>query len=242
MGSPMAISGLVEYSRTELERRAREYLSSRHDIPHMLPIKVELMLDTTPNIVFDTFPGLVVKHGVEGAICTQNGSKDLFVFIDEGIACGHDSARYNAAVGEELAHVRLHGAVLMQVKTIEHFLEIQRHPDWDKSEYDARIFSAAIRMPCHLVEKHARIHYCEIVDSLGFGQTRQIEMAINARLARLFEVPLEDMRRRLMNWPCEVMRRVQMSVLSCSPELTPSDPVKKFMPVFSPQKTLFEEL
>ena len=56
--------------------------------------------------------------------------------VDQNVADSNNDRRYNAVIGEEFAHICIHEALIMQVKSIEDFLEIQQH--------EARISAAAV--------------------------------------------------------------------------------------------------
>ncbi|MGD9710438.1 MAG: hypothetical protein AB7V46_00015 [Thermomicrobiales bacterium] len=180
--------------------------------------------------MLDTMVGLVEEYGVEGAICSRFLSDEIHVLVDAGIADSSDDARFNAVIGEEFAHIQIHQGLLLTIDSVESFLQVQADPYWPRFELDARNYSAAIRMPCQLVEDEAQRLYPEIADEIGFGQTRQIERALTAKMARSFVVPFDDMESRLLNWPCEIFRRVERSVLDCSLELVGDNPMSKIKP------------
>ena len=229
----MKINGLIEYTKNEIERKARETLRARPDIQFSAPIRIELLLENTQNVFLETQAAMVTRFSVEGVTCTKDFSPNRIVLVDQNIADSSNDMRYNAVIGEEFAHICIHEALIMQVKSIEDFLEIQQHEAWPRFELDARHFSEAIRMPPELVIAWAEKIYPRIVDSTGFGDAGVVDMTMAREMAMVFCVSIDEMRRRLLNFPCEITRRVQASVLACSATLFPSDSISQVFPAAS---------
>jgi len=216
----VVVDGLVEYTISQLECQAQHFLRQRVDVPFRAPINVEVLLENMPGVTIRPKSNLIAQYSVEGAVCNDPETSDgRRVYIDFNLMNGFNDARYNAAVAEELAHLVLHPAMLMQVKSVEDFLEIRKCDQWKRIEVDARRFSAAIRMPESLIKESASAVYREIVDEHGFGDPLSIAKLVRNRLAQLFVVPLQDMHSRLIQWPCEVYAKVIASVVESSPVL-----------------------
>lgn len=223
MSANVRVDGLVEYTQSQIENRAREFLRSRVDVSLGVPIDVELLLENTADVRLQTLPGLLNKYSVEGCVCNQFMTKNLVVFVDVRIADGANDSRYNAVVAEELAHIQLHRALLYQVKTVEDFIEVRTHPKWRMIERDAQLFSCAVRMPQELVSCQAETAYPKLVDLHGFADPYQIEKLMRNHLAETFAVPYQEMHARLQQWPCDVYKRVNVSVQAGSCELMRAD-------------------
>jgi hypothetical protein len=215
------VEGLVEYTRGQLECMAADILRRRVDVPFRAPINVERLLESR-DIWIRPLTGLLNKFSVEGAVCNELMSKRLTVFVDYNLANGIDDARYAAVIGEEFAHISLHQSQIMQVKSVEDFLELRQCPQWRQIEKDARLFSAAIRMPEVLITRSAERIYRETVDEFGFGDPHGIAKFVRNRLAEHFVVPVDEMQSRLIQWPCPIMARVIASVQATSDGLLPS--------------------
>ena len=213
----------MEYTKSELENKANQFLRSRVDVPFRAPIDVELLLENTSNVTLQTLAGLTNKFGVEGAVCNHANSQDITVFVDLNIANGHSDARYAAVIGEELAHIELHRPLIIQVRSVHDFIEVRKHSKWRMIERDARRYSAALRMPKMLVDEQASSVYREIVDEHGFGNTPSLQKLLRNRLAEVFCVSYEEMHSRLLEWPLEIYERMTTSILAHSPNLMGRD-------------------
>lgn len=211
MSGNIRVEGLVEYTPGQLECMAAEMLRRRPDVPFRAPINVERLIESR-DVVIKPMDGLLNKFSVEGAVRTELLSRRITIYVDYHIFNGPDDARYGAVIGEELGHLTVHKAQIMQVKSVEDFLELRQCPQWRQIEKDARAFSAAIRMPELLITRRAESLYPEIVNEFGYGDPHAIAKHVRNRLAELFVVPVEDMHARLVQWPCQVMARVIASV------------------------------
>jgi hypothetical protein len=215
-------SGLVSYTPLQLERLAEELFLRRPDIDFVAPVNMERLLNH-PDIDLRPEMGLRAKHRVEGCVCKQFMSRQLTVYVDWTIAMIGPWSGYNAVLAEEFAHIHLHQAVVHSINEIEDFLEIQRDPQWRRIERDARTFGAAIRMPCKLVIQHAEREYRRVISEHGFVDPVRTEMTIAAAIAGNFRVNPEEMRHRMVEWPCNLRSRIFNSVMSRSDELAPDD-------------------
>jgi hypothetical protein len=234
------LEGLVEFTDIELEQMAHDYLfRDRPDVQFRIPVNVEALLQGCEKVGdIDTVPGIAKYTRTEGVICRHATGNDLKVYFDEEIADGPKASFY-AVVCEELAHVILHPGVFIQVKSFPEFLEVQRSPQWHRMERDARRLSAAIRMPPRHVVLSAESLYPEIVDEHGFGDSWAIQKLLRNALAEKFVVPPEDMHRRLMQWPCLIYERANMSLQGKAKTLVSAD---AFLRIYQPrtQRKLFE--
>jgi hypothetical protein len=220
MDGNVLVDGLIEYTPGQIEHKAADYLRRRVDVPTRIPIDVELLLENTRNVTLETCPGLLEEHSVEGCVCNCFMSRDLIVYVDEGIANGLDDARYSAVVAEELAHIELHMALVHQVTAVDDYIEIRQHPKWSRIEQDARLFSDAVRMPSGLLHDLAPRVYSEIIDQHGFCELSVVEKLVRNRMAELFCVHWNDIQKRLGQWPCSnLCNRICISVAARSETL-----------------------
>ena len=84
------------------------------------------------------------QHGLQ--VAPGQHERERVVGIDGKIADGNER-HYNVVVAEELGHIMLHRRIINQLESVEDFLELQRHPDWQLLDKDARSFGAAVLMP-----------------------------------------------------------------------------------------------
>lgn len=219
----VTIDGLIEYTDSQLEQIAHDYLRSRTDVQFRIPVNVEGLLQSCEGVGdIDTVPDIRRYTREEAAICRWRGGNDLIIYFDQELADGPTPAFY-AAVGEELAHVILHKSILIQVRSFPEFLEVQRHGEWHRMERDARRLSAAIRMPYKNLVLAAEGLYPEIIREHGFGDTWAIQKLLRNALAEKFLVPPEDMHKRLMGWPCLVYQRANISIQAGENRLVDDD-------------------
>ncbi|HEY2416183.1 MAG TPA: hypothetical protein VGI40_28335 [Pirellulaceae bacterium] len=208
----VTIEGLIEYTDIQLEQTAHDYLQSRKDVQFKIPVNVEDLLQHAEGVGdVDTVEGISKYTGTEGAVCRYGGGNELIIYFDAETADGPTPAFY-AVVGEELAHVILHKAIFIQVKSFPEFLEVQNSPQWNRMERDARRLSAAIRMPYKNLVLNAESLYPDIVDEHGFSDVWEIQKLLRNALSEKFFVPPEDMHKRLMQWPCLVYQRANVSI------------------------------
>jgi hypothetical protein len=233
----MIPDGLVTYTRNEIERFARDLLRRRPDVRFAPPINLEKLIELSANVTLK-LSELQVSHRVEGCVCKEAMSRQLTVIVDTAIHAG-PWHRYNSVLGEELAHIHLHGSLFLFVNSIEDFISLQHDPQWPVFERDAKLLSTAIRMPPELVIAAAENAYPKIVDEHGFGDFMKIEKLLRNELAGLFRVSPDDMQRRLMCWPCDIRNRLVNSVQAASDSLIPDSWTVSVQPPVL-QRPLFE--
>jgi len=213
---------LVGRTPAQIECMVKELFKRRQDVRCEPPIRLEWLIENEENVRLEIVMGLRADHGVEGGIWKEQGSKELTVFIDWGICIG-PWPEYNAVLGEEFAHLVVHPALLIQVKSVEDFIALQRHPEWTRYERDARRFSRALRMPTGPFVAEAEQLYAQVVAEHSFGDPDTIEKFVRNGLCQKFRVPSDDAIRRMLCHPCELSRRIQMSVHAYSSTLLPAD-------------------
>src|SRR5687767_8983178 len=126
---------LIGYTPSTIECMARELFRQRQDVKCVPPIRLEWLIENLrpDDIELEIVMGLLQNHGVEGGIWKEAGSRRQTVFVDWGIYMG-PWADYNAVLGEEFAHLMIHPALLIQVKSVEDFIALQNQPEWEMYE------------------------------------------------------------------------------------------------------------
>lgn len=219
----MKVTGLIEVTPSQIECKVRELFKRRPDIKCTPPIRLEYLIENTPNVRLEVVMGLVKDHRVEGGILKQANTRQLTVFVDWTIATLGSWADYGAVLGEEFAHLELHQSLLLQVQSVEDFLALQKHPEWDRYERDAKRYSRVLRMPADIFVPAAECIYREVIDEFGFGPFDVTESRIQHRLSQLFRVPPGDALRRMRGLPLQIDERIMVSTVIRSSELVPSD-------------------
>lgn len=219
----LRIEGVIEYGDAQLEQMAHDFLRKRPDVQFKIPVNVEALLETCADVDLDVVANLAITANHAGCVCRPENGPELVVYVDQRIADSGSKAQYNAVIAEELAHIELHRPIFMQVKSIEDFLEVQRSKWWHRMERDARFFSSALRMPFKNLVLNSESLYVEIIDEHGFGNISQTQKLLRNALADKFQVPPEDMHVRLMQWPCQLFFRVELSVQARSQRLLSTD-------------------
>lgn len=218
----MDVKRLVEFTTTQLEGLSQQVFRTRPDIELAIPVNLELLIEDLPNVSLVVKENLVVAHSIEGYVRKQEVlGHDIEVVVDKNIVDGN-WPRYNAVLGEEFAHLELHMALVHAVQTVDDFIQLQRDPAWPQYERDAKWFSLAMRMPAALLVQEAERLYPKIVDEHGYGDTARVEKFLRNSLAELFRVPPADMQRRMMDWPCHILQRIESSVQAKADFLIPT--------------------
>lgn len=202
---------LPQYTVTDLERRASHFLAERYGGGLEIPIDVDFLLETLPNVDLDVWPNFRQNHQVIGITMRDPKTGTLFIKIDEQLA-DQEGNRYRMTVAEELGHVVLHRELANRIQSIDDFRELQNHPDYRFVERNAKRFAAAILMPGQLVISEAEEIYPQLVKRAGFGDVDAIKKYLCSVLAKRFEVSFAAMRIRLKEWPVRVDDRVDNSM------------------------------
>jgi len=201
MPERVLVKGLIEYTASEIENLAGDFLRSRVDVPRHIPTDVELLLEGTADVQLQIIPGLIAEHNVEGCVCNESSSRLLTVYVDRKIGNALDDARYNAVIAEELAHITIHRVLIEQIKSVKDFIETRQCEQWQQIERDAELFSLAIRIPANNIHEECSKAYEEVVFENGFQGTPLILRQVRNALANTYAVNYEDMNRRISRWP-----------------------------------------
>ena len=196
------------YTAAELEQKAHDLLHEQFGAIFPIPVDVDLLLERTPGVDLDYWPGLRTNHGVDGMVMRDPDTGELFVII-EGWLADHQPTRYRMTVAEELGHLVLHGELIAQITEPDNFRELQQHSLWHTMERNAKRFAAALLMPPDEVTKRAERLYPQLVQAVGFDNPAAIVGQLAITLARKFGVSKQTMEIRLGEWPVRVKERVK---------------------------------
>ena len=74
----MRFSEPPTYTVQELEHKARQFLAAQFgpDVP--VPVDVDLLIEQLPGVDLDYWPGLRDNHGLEGMVCRNVETGELF--------------------------------------------------------------------------------------------------------------------------------------------------------------------
>lgn len=212
-----AAEGLPAYGAAQIERLAEQLLAATFPGGVPIPVDVDYLIESDPEVCLDTMRGLKDQCGVAGAVLVYPGEQRLTVLIDESVADG-PQAFYRFTLAEELGHLTLHRPVLKRIRSLDQVVELQRSPAYyNVMDRNAKRFAAAVLMPPRQLRRDA--------DEL-FGALRAARLELEAltsrlviRLAQRYVVSAMTMRFRLTEWPVEVDDAVQRAFAMGLPTL-----------------------
>lgn len=238
----MIPSGLIRYTRTDIECRAREFLLRRPDVPLTAPIDLELLIESHPSMTLIVIDGLRRNFGVEGCVMQSWMSKEIRIGVDYSVYKGPWPAYYEA-LGEEIGHVVLHKALFHGADTEQDFIDLQNDPEWSRYERDAKFFGECIRMPPSLLAKEAEELYKQVICEAGFCKPWQSERIMCSHMAHRFAVRPDEILKRLSDSCIEIRDRFLASIACRSDFLVPSSwTIKASNPHLALTRTPAQEL
>lgn len=146
------------YTVAELERVAARILQQRFSQGPPVPVDIDYLVDTEPNVSLDVAAGLRDRCGVAGAVVAHPEEGRFTILIDEGVADGN-AAFYRFTLAEEYGHVVLHRGILQQVRDLGDVVELQASKDYyDVLDRNAKRLASIILMPTKplRLDAHAR--------------------------------------------------------------------------------------
>lgn len=212
---------IFSYSNPQLEAKVDRFLRKRPYVDAAPPVDVEVILDRMPEVKNqDVMPILATEYHCEAIVLAKVFMhRHLTVVMDQGIMDQRDPAPYNMAIAEEIGHIELHRAVMLEIQSEADFLELQRHPNWRIAEWDAKYFGRALLMPRLMLEAAASNIYHRVADEIGFGSAFQFSQLFTVRLAMLFEAPACDAKTRIETYVGGLRERLDRSIASRSDHL-----------------------
>lgn len=108
---------LPKYKARDIERLAIKLLEESCKPAVVIPIDIDFIVESEPNVILDYIPSLLDRFGIAGILMSK--PKGLFAFfIDEHIA-DYRPNFYRFTVAEEYAHFKLHRPVFERIKSFE---------------------------------------------------------------------------------------------------------------------------
>lgn len=147
------------YTVTELERIAARILQQRFPQGPSIPIDIDYLVDTEPNVSLDVAPRLRERCDVAGALVAHPEEGRFTILIDEGVADGN-AAFYRFTLAEEYAHLVLHRGILEQVRDLDDVVALQESQDYyDILDRNAKRLASCILMPTEAMRQDARAQF-----------------------------------------------------------------------------------
>jgi len=206
---------IFAYTKLELERSVDQLFASTPSLREKRPpILAEAVLDKFPDVKrLEAMPMLASNFGVEAMVLAPRFMhRHLTVVVDHEIMNHRNSARYNMAIAEELGHIQLNRAVMLEIQDYHDFTALQEHPRWEIAERDAKYWGRALLMPAHLLEPAAQSIYRSIANELGFSDAFQFSALFTAHLATLFDIPQDEAQRRIDGYIGDLRGRMDRSI------------------------------
>jgi hypothetical protein len=209
---------IFSYSRSDLERKIDRLLVGMATTP---PILSEQILDRVPDVKrIEVRPLLTTDLGCEAMVITPVFMhRDLIVVVDQEVMNAFDQKPYQMAIAEEIGHIELHRAVMLEIQTENDFADLQQHPAWAMAERDAKYFARAMLMPTSILEPAAHSMYERVANEIGFGDSYKFWSTFTTHLSEVFEIPRADAQKRLETYPRDLVNRVEKSIAARHPSL-----------------------
>lgn len=206
-----------EYTVRELERLAAGILRQRFPAGVGIPIDIDFIVDTEPNVTLDVAPGLQEKCGIAGAVVAHPKEGRFTILIDERVADGN-AAFYRFTVAEEYAHTVLHRGILTQVHDLDDVATLHASDAYYKVlDRNAKRLASIILMPTEQLRQDARTRFA-VLRATGLGEA-ELARRLTIQLAQRYNVSVQTMGIRLTNWPLSIQTAVRQAFRSNLNEL-----------------------
>lgn len=207
-------SHLRTYSAAELERLASQQLQQLKDLQNFtIPVDIEAIVEKFHKIVIDVKRGLKEHHNIWGMVGPDLDTGDIVILVDDQLLdLDHLYKIYRMTIAEEFAHVLLHSDAIRKAKSIEDFIALQNHSDWDKHDRNAKRLAAALLMPVENVLNDSRRIYKQMVAIAGYEKPEVIKKLMASKLAESYEVSAPTMKFRLGEWPIRVTEKIDRAM------------------------------
>lgn len=206
----MKAEGAPTYSLPRLEQIAKQLLVERW--PGLtIPVDIDYIVEQEPDTVLDYLPGLQAVHGVAGAVIRHPEEARFTILIDERVADGN-LFFYRFTVAEEFAHLKLHRKLLETVTSWEEVVQLHEWEGYTEIDRNAKWLASALLIPPAPVLEDAHRLYPEMVQRTGFANPNAIKGYVVDRLSRKYLVSPSTMRYRLINWPVNVMKKIETAM------------------------------
>lgn len=185
----------------DYESDAAKYRRKRVDVPHQIPVKIELLVELLPNTRIKVVHGLASRFGLEACVTEVFMSKRRTVHVDKNLAHHPDVGRYNAALAEELGHIVLDAETMGSIEGIDDFMALQAEPWWHAREGAVRRWGRALRMPPKELREALERSYAKVVEDFGFLEVETLFSKVVTELSHTFAATGEDVCYRLHEAP-----------------------------------------
>jgi hypothetical protein len=138
-------------------------------------------------------------------------NRELKVVVDTTIMNARNPARYHMALAEEIGHIQLHRAVMLDISECEDFVGLQAHPRWKIAERDAKYYGRALLMPQRMLEGVVKEKYEALASDRGFRDFFQFLSLLEAHVAVVFQVQVAEVRRRFDEYFGGLRARIEKS-------------------------------
>lgn len=216
---------IFDYTRLEIERKTDSFIRARPFLKATPPIRAELILDRMPDVSrIEVMPLLAQRFRVEAMVLAPTFMhRSLTIVVDQQVMDLRDGSRYNMALAEEIGHIELHRAVMLDIQEVDDFVELQRHHKWFRAEQDAKYYARALLMPGTLLENVAADVYEQVATDVGFSDLFHFAQLFVAHIATSFEIPRIDAQKRIDSYVGDIQRRLERSVATRSTKLLSAD-------------------
>lgn len=196
-----------EYTVRELEAIAVGILRQRFPAGVPIPVDIDLVVDTEPDVTLDVAPGLRDSCGAAGAVVAHPKEGRFTILIDERVADGN-AAFYRFTVAEEYAHLVLHRGMLAEVQDLEDVVRLHESDAYYKVlDRNAKRLAGIILMPTDPLRQDARVLFA----ALRAARLGEEELAgkMTIQLAQRYNVSRTTMAIRLTEWPVSIQTVVR---------------------------------
>ncbi len=198
-----------EYAVRELERIAAHILQQRFPEGVTIPVDIDLIVDTEPNVSLDVAPSLQEACGIAGAVVAHPKEGRFTILIDERVADGN-AAFYRFTVAEEFAHLVLHRGILETVRDLDDVMDLQASEKYyGVLDRNAKRLASCILMPTGLLRQDARARFTRL-RATGLGE-EELASKLTIQLAQRYNVSVTAMGIRLTNWPLSIKTAVRQA-------------------------------
>lgn len=195
------------YTVAELERVAARILQQRFPQGPAVPVDIDYLVDTEPDVSLDVATGLRDRCGVAGAVVAHPEEGRFTILIDAGVADGN-AAFYRFTLAEEYSHVVLHRGILQQVRDLGDVVELQASRDYyDVLDRNAKRLASIMLMPTKPLHQDARVRF-KALRAQGLEEGKLVQR-LTVQLAQRYNVSVQAMEIRLKNWPLSIYTAIR---------------------------------
>lgn len=197
------------YQISELERIAQRLLEKHFPEGVSIPVDIDYVAESQPDVSLDIKPGLRQKFGVAGAVVVHPEERRFTILIDQRVADGN-AAFYRFTLAEEFSHLVLHRQVLERIKTVEDAAQLHASPAYyDHLDRNAKWLASALLMPEWCLREDAKALFVQLRAAKLDEETLVHKLTI--RLAQRYNVSQAAMSHRLRNWPLNIYEAVRQA-------------------------------